>query len=102
MAANGDRSLGTEHFGANVVAVERVAADLNGAKRTACKAQGNHGVINITDLGQLLAYQERAFRGYALHLAAHEPAGEVKIMDSHIDNQPAAQRGVRVLGPGAE
>ena len=62
MSANCHGSLGAKHFGANIIAIERVAAHFHVAQRATGEAQIHHGVIDIADVLKLLAYQQRSLR----------------------------------------
>ena len=62
MSANRDGTLRAKHFGANIIAIEGVAAHFHVAQRATCEAQIHHGVIDIAERLQLLAYQQRSLR----------------------------------------
>ena len=91
------RAVGAQHFGAHVVAVARVAAEIHVADRAIGEAKVDHRVVDFSERGELVAGEQRAFGGDLFDLAGHQPAGQVEIVDAHIDHQTAAVGGVGVV-----
>src|SRR5258708_34484135 len=94
--------LRAKNFCTNIVSIECVTAHLDVAEGPTGKTQINDSIVDITDGLKNFADKRSSFRRDTFNFAPHEPAGEIKVMNCHIDNQPTTLRRVRVEGIWAE
>ena len=88
--ADPQAACGAEHLGADVISIDGIAACINIADSFTGKSQVDNRIINITHALEFGECEAGAFSVNTGNLAAHQPARQIKVMNTHINHQPAA------------
>ncbi len=103
--ADPEAAFGTENLSTNVIAIDSIAAHINITDGIVGETQIDHRVIDIAHILQLREGQAGTFAVNPGDFATHQPASQVEIMHTHIDDQSTvfsrlANPGWCVLGRG--
>src|SRR5512133_2398051 len=87
VVSDAHRRTRAQHLRRALVAVARDPALVDHAQRPVLEPQGDHGVVDVAQLGKGRIRQRRSDRRHLLDLT-DEPAGRVQLVDRHVDEEP--------------
>src|SRR5215472_584404 len=96
------RSFRAKDFRPNIIPIKSIATRFDITKRAVGKAHIYQGVVYISNCGKIIANKYGSLRRHSLNFTVHEPAGEVKVVDGHVENQAATFSRIHIIARRAE